>query len=63
MRINSRLEVSGEKVQHVYHGEELEEQAALIAWVDKTVIDWIKIGDYVMQMFDQVDRGTRTSTV
>ncbi len=35
---------------------EFEEQAALIEWADKTVIDGIRIGDYLIHIPDEEKR-------
>lgn len=43
----TKLEVSGEKVKKVRLQPELEKQAALVEWADKTVIAGIWIGDYL----------------
>ncbi len=46
----AKLETCNGTVRKVYHQAELEEQAALIEWADKTVIDGIKIGDYLLHI-------------
>ncbi|HIH9386906.1 TPA: VRR-NUC domain-containing protein [Yersinia enterocolitica] len=46
----AKLEVRNGKVRKVNHQAETEEQAALIAWADKTVIDGICIGDYLIHI-------------
>ncbi|MDY4380922.1 VRR-NUC domain-containing protein [Pectobacterium brasiliense] len=46
----AKLETRNGNVTKVLHQAELEEQAALIEWADKTVIDGIKIGDYLLRI-------------
>lgn len=53
----AKLEVRGGKVKKVRRQPELEEQAALIEWADKTVIDGIRIGDYLIHIPNEGKRG------
>ncbi|WP_145508028.1 VRR-NUC domain-containing protein [Yersinia alsatica] len=50
VRTKAKLEVCNGKVLKVNHQAETEEQAALIEWADKTVIDGICIGDYLIHI-------------
>ncbi len=40
---------------------EFEEQAALIEWADKTVIDGIRIGDYLIHIPNECKRGPKAA--
>ncbi|MFM1393399.1 VRR-NUC domain-containing protein [Yersinia enterocolitica] len=55
----AKLEVRSGKVCKVNHQAETEEQAALIAWADKTVIDGICIGDYLIHIPNEGKRGPK----
>ncbi|EKN3943127.1 VRR-NUC domain-containing protein [Yersinia enterocolitica] len=57
----AKLEVRNGKVRKVYHQAETEEQAALIAWADKTVIDGICIGDYLIHIPNEGKRGPKAA--
>ncbi|PXW40593.1 VRR-NUC domain-containing protein [Erwinia sp. AG740] len=57
----ARLETRKGKVRKVYHQAELEEQAALIEWADKTVIDGIRIGDYLLHIPNEGKRGPKAA--
>lgn len=57
----AKLEVCGGSVRKVSHQAELEEQAALIEWADKTVIDGIKIGDYLLHIPNEGKRGPKAA--
>ncbi|MGQ5289894.1 VRR-NUC domain-containing protein [Pectobacterium actinidiae] len=57
----SKLEVCNGSVRKVSHQAELEEQAALIDWADKTVIDGIKIGDYLLHVPNEGKRGPKAA--
>ncbi|UCZ75344.1 VRR-NUC domain-containing protein [Dickeya zeae] len=57
----AKLETRNGKVRKVYHQAELEEQAALIEWANKTVIDGIKIGDYVLHIPNEGKRGPKAA--
>ncbi|KGA43200.1 hypothetical protein KU75_00330 [Pectobacterium odoriferum] len=48
-------------MRKVSHQAELEEQAALIEWADKTVIDGIKIGDYLLHIPNEGKRGPKAA--
>ncbi|MEQ9892071.1 hypothetical protein [Pectobacterium aroidearum] len=52
----AKLETRNGKVTKVLHQAELEEQAALIEWADKTVIDGIKIGNYLLHISNEGKR-------
>lgn len=49
------------KVKKVRRQPELEEQAALIEWADKTVIDGIRIGDYLIHIPNEGKRGPKAA--
>ncbi|KFX07268.1 hypothetical protein KP22_04040 [Pectobacterium betavasculorum] len=57
----SKLEVCNGSVRKVSHQAELEEQAALIEWADKTVINGIKIGDYLLHIPNEGKRGPKAA--
>ena len=57
----AKLEVRSGKVRKVNHQAETEEQAALIAWADKTVIDGICIGDYLIHIPNEGKRGPKAA--
>ncbi|MEQ9871075.1 VRR-NUC domain-containing protein [Pectobacterium odoriferum] len=57
----AKLETYNGKVTKVSHQAELEEQAALIEWADKTVIDGIKIGDYLLHIPNEGKRGPKAA--
>ncbi|GLY59291.1 hypothetical protein Pcaca05_01490 [Pectobacterium carotovorum subsp. carotovorum] len=57
----AKLEVCNGSVRKVSHQAELEEQAALIEWADKTVIDGIKIGDYLLHIPNEGKRGPKAA--
>ncbi|QKJ87424.1 VRR-NUC domain-containing protein [Paramixta manurensis] len=57
----AKLEVRGGKVRKVPHQAETEEQAALIEWADKTVIDGICIGDYLIHIPNEGKRGPKAA--
>lgn len=57
----AKLEVRGGKVRKVRRQPELEEQAALIEWADKTVIDGIRIGDYLIHIPNEGKRGPKAA--
>ncbi|NKI76019.1 VRR-NUC domain-containing protein [Dickeya sp. CFBP 2040] len=57
----AKLETRNGKVRKVYHQAELEEQAALIEWADKTVIDGIRIGDYLLHIPNEGKRGPKAA--
>ncbi|WP_145517630.1 VRR-NUC domain-containing protein [Yersinia mollaretii] len=57
----AKLEVRNGKVRKVNHQAETEEQAALIAWADKTVIDGICIGDYLIHIPNEGKRGPKAA--
>lgn len=57
----AKLEVRGGKVKKVRRQPELEEQAALIEWADKTVIDGIRIGDYLFHIPNEGKRGPKAA--
>ncbi|WP_315707558.1 VRR-NUC domain-containing protein [Brenneria uluponensis] len=57
----AKLETRNGKVCKVYHQAELEEQAALIEWADKTMIDSICIGDYLIHIPNEGKRGPKAA--
>ncbi|HEI6845503.1 TPA: VRR-NUC domain-containing protein [Yersinia enterocolitica] len=57
----AKLEVRNGKVYKVNHQAEAEEQAALIAWADKTIIDGICIGDYLIHIPNEGKRGPKAA--
>lgn len=57
----AKLEVRNGKVRKVNHQAETEEQAALITWADKTVIDGICIGDYLIHIPNEGKRGPKAA--
>ncbi len=57
----AKLEVRNGKVRKVNHQAETEEQAALIAWADKTVINGICIGDYLIHIPNEGKRGPKAA--
>lgn len=57
----AKLEVCGGSVRKVSHQAELEEQAALIEWAGKTVIDGVKIGDYLLHIPNEGKRGPKAA--
>ncbi|WP_186380135.1 hypothetical protein [Yersinia intermedia] len=57
----AKLEVRNGRVRKVNHQAETEEQAALIAWADKTVIDSICIGDYLIHIPNEGKRGPKAA--
>ncbi|UPY96975.1 VRR-NUC domain-containing protein [Pectobacterium sp. 21LCBS03] len=58
---NAKLKFRNGKVTKVSHQAELEEQVALIEWADKTVIDGIKIGDYLLHIPNEGKRGPKAA--
>ncbi|MGE4670451.1 VRR-NUC domain-containing protein [Yersinia enterocolitica] len=57
----AKLEVRNGKVRKVNHQAETEEQAALIEWADKTVINGICIGDYLIHIPNEGKRGPKAA--
>ncbi|MFJ5346675.1 MULTISPECIES: VRR-NUC domain-containing protein [Pectobacterium] len=57
----AKLETRNGKVVKAPHQAELEEQAALIEWADKTVINGIKIGDYLLHIPNEGKRGPKAA--
>ncbi len=57
----AKLEVRGGKVKKMRRQPELEEQVALIEWADKTVIDGIRIGDYLIHIPNEGKRGPKAA--
>ncbi|MBD0844873.1 VRR-NUC domain-containing protein [Pectobacterium versatile] len=57
----AKFETRNGKVTKVPHQAELEEQAALIEWADKTVIDGINIGDYLLHIPNEGKRGPKAA--
>lgn len=57
----AKLETRNGKVTKVHHQAELEEQAALIEWADKTVIDGVKVGDYLLHIPNEGKRGPKAA--
>lgn len=57
----AKLETRNGKVTKVPHQAELEEQAALIEWADKTMIDGVKIGDYLLHIPNEGKRGPKAA--
>ncbi|HHH1657050.1 TPA: VRR-NUC domain-containing protein [Yersinia enterocolitica] len=57
----AKLEVRNGKVRKVNHQAETEEQAALIEWADKTVIDGICVGDYLIHIPNEGKRGPKAA--
>lgn len=57
----AKLKVRNGKVRKVNHQAETEEQAALIEWADKTVIDGICIGDYLIHIPNEGKRGPKAA--
>ncbi|HEJ7884328.1 TPA: VRR-NUC domain-containing protein [Serratia liquefaciens] len=57
----AKLEVCGGKVKKLRRQPELEEQAALIEWADKTIIDGIRIGDYLIHIPNEGKRGPKAA--
>ncbi|MFJ5456297.1 VRR-NUC domain-containing protein [Pectobacterium sp. CHL-2024] len=61
IRTKAKLETRSGKVTKFPHQAELEEQAALIEWADKTVIDDTKIGDYLLHIPNEGKRGPKAA--
>ncbi|RUR99425.1 VRR-NUC domain-containing protein [Pectobacterium polaris] len=57
----AKLEIRNGELRKVYHQTELEEQAVLIEWADKTVINGIKIGDYLLHIPNEGKRGPKAA--
>ncbi|HHL2712979.1 TPA: VRR-NUC domain-containing protein, partial [Yersinia enterocolitica] len=57
----AKLEVRNGKVRKINHQAEMEEQATLIEWADKTVIDGICIGDYLIHIPNEGKRGPKAA--
>ncbi|HDL7057599.1 TPA: VRR-NUC domain-containing protein [Yersinia enterocolitica] len=57
----AKLEVRNGKVRKINHQAEMEEQAALIEWADKTVIDGICIGNYLIHIPNEGKRGPKAA--
>ncbi|MEQ9947759.1 hypothetical protein [Pectobacterium aroidearum] len=57
----AKLETRNGKVTKVLHQAELEEQAALIEWADKTMINSIKIEDYLLHIPNEGKRGPKAA--
>ncbi|HEI6729928.1 TPA: VRR-NUC domain-containing protein [Yersinia enterocolitica] len=57
----AKLEVRNGNVRKVNRQSETEEQAALIEWADKTVIDGICIGDYLIHIPNEGRRGPKAA--
>ncbi|CQI96085.1 VRR-NUC domain [Yersinia rohdei] len=57
----AKLEVRNGKVRKVNHQAETEEQAALIEWADKTIIDGICVGDYLIHIPNEGKRGPKAA--
>lgn len=61
VRTKAKLKVCNGNVRKVNHQAETEEQAALIEWADKTVIDGICIGDYLIHIPNERKRGPKAA--
>lgn len=61
VRTKAKLQVRNGKVRKVNHQAETEEQAALIEWANKTVIDGICIGDYLIHIPNEGKRGPKAA--
>ncbi|ELI8124639.1 VRR-NUC domain-containing protein [Yersinia enterocolitica] len=61
VRTKAKLKVCNGNVRKVNHQAETEEQAALIEWADKTVIDGICIGDYLIHIPNEGKRGPKAA--
>ncbi|WP_145482196.1 VRR-NUC domain-containing protein [Yersinia rohdei] len=57
----AKLEVRNGRVRKVNHQAETEEQAALIEWADKTIIDGICIGEYLIHIPNEGKRGPKAA--
>ncbi|MEI7411811.1 VRR-NUC domain-containing protein [Pectobacterium aroidearum] len=57
----AKLETRNGKVTKVLHQAELEEQAALIEWANKTMINSIKIEDYLLHIPNEGKRGPKAA--
>lgn len=55
----AKLEVRGGRVKKVRHEPELEEQAALITWANKTDIGGVRIGEYLIHIPNEGKRGPK----
>lgn len=59
--VGTKARLDGGKVKKVRSQPELEEQAALIDWADKTVIDSVRIGDYLIHIPNEGKRGPKAA--
>lgn len=59
----AKLEIRNGKVAKVPHQADLEEQTALIEWADKTVINGVKIGDYLLHIPNEGKRGPKAAVM
>ncbi|MEI7151532.1 VRR-NUC domain-containing protein [Pectobacterium carotovorum] len=57
----AKLQPRNGKLCKAYHQAEFEEQAALVEWADKTVINGIKIGDYLLHIPNEGKRGPKAA--
>ena len=57
----ARLDVRGGKVKKVPRQPGLEEQVVLFDWADKTVIDSVRIGDYLIHIPNEGKRGPKAA--
>ncbi|MEI7308731.1 VRR-NUC domain-containing protein [Pectobacterium carotovorum] len=57
----AKLETRNGKVAKTPHQAELEEQAALIEWADKTVINGVKIGNFLLHIPNEGKRGPKAA--
>lgn len=55
----AKLEVRGGRVKKVRHEPELEEQATLITWANKTDIGGVRIGEYLIHIPNEGKRGPK----
>ena len=57
----AKLEVRGGRVKKVRNEPELEEQAALITWANKTDIGGVRIGEYLIHIPNEGKRGPKAA--
>lgn len=57
----AKLEVRGGRVKKVRHEPELEKQAALITWANKTDIGGVRIGEYLIHIPNEGKHGPKAA--
>lgn len=61
VKTKAKLDERGGNVRRVLHSGETEEQAALVEWADKTVINGILVGKFLIHIPNEGKRGPKAA--